>query len=363
MAGGNLNTSGSFATVGGGFDNTASGFGSFIGGGGFANNTQYGGNTASGQASVIGGGLDNTASGPGSFIGGGGFAPDAGIVTGGNTASGQASTVAGGYINNASGVGSFIGGGGFDDSEDEYLGNLADGGGDVIGGGVFNLTENLDSTVSGGYGNTAIGNYSVVPGGEGNTAQGTCSFAGGNHATANYQGTFVWSDNTGTLTQDDGENQFVVRATGGFWFYTTTSNTGAHLGTGDTSWTSLSDRNAKKDIEPEDCQAVLNKLAQVPISRWHYNWEAETNTPHIGPMAQDFKHAFYPGRDDKGITTLEFDGVELAAIQGLNQKVDDKEARIQEQSAEIKNLKQQNDALAVRLGELEATVRALAEKK
>ena len=28
-------------------------------------------------------------------------------------------------------------------------------------------------------------------------------------------------------------------------------------------------------------------------------------------MAQDFKHAFYPGRDDKGISTLEFDGVEL----------------------------------------------------
>jgi len=363
VAGGNLNTSGSFATVGGGFDNTASGFGSFIGGGGFANNTVTGANTASGQASAIVGGLLNTASGPGSFIGGGGFAPDTETVTGGNTASGEACAVVGGLLNNASGLCSFIGGGGIDGSEYDYLGNSADGGGDVIGGGVFNLTENLDSTVGGGYGNTAIGNYSVVPGGEGNNAQGTCSFAGGNNATANYQGTFVWSDNTGTLTQDDGEDQFVVRATGGFWFYTTTSNTGAHLDTGATSWTALSDRNAKKDIEPEDCQAVLNKLAQVPISRWHYNWEAETNTPHIGPMAQDFKHAFYPGRDDKGITTLEFDGVELAAIQGLNQKVDDKEARIQQQAAEIKNLKRQNDSLAARLNGLEAAVKALAERK
>jgi len=39
-------------------------------------------------------------------------------------------------------------------------------------------------------------------------------------------------------------------------------------------------------------------------------------------MAQDFKAAFFPGRDDKVITTLEFDGVELAAIQGLNEKVE-----------------------------------------
>ena len=39
---------------------------------------------------------------------------------------------------------------------------------------------------------------------------------------------------------------------------------------------------------------------------------------YSGAMAQDFKAAFYPGRDDKSISTLEFDGVELAAIQGLN---------------------------------------------
>jgi hypothetical protein len=162
---------------------------------------------------------------------------------------------------------------------------------------------------------------------------------------------------------DDGPNQFVVRANRGSFFYTGTSTNGAHFGTGDTSWSAMSDRNVKKNIEPEDCREVLDKLTQVPISRWHYNREAETNTPHIGPMAQDFKHTFYPGRDDKSITTLEFDGVELAAIQGLNQKVDEKEVRIQDQAAQIRNLKQENDLLAARLNELEATVKALAEKK
>jgi hypothetical protein len=62
--------------------------------------------------------------------------------------------------------------------------------------------------------------------------------------------------------------------------------------------------------------------------------------PNIGPMAQDFKHAFYPGRDDKGITTLEFDGVELAAIQGLNQKLEQKETEITELKARLEKLEQ-----------------------
>jgi hypothetical protein len=370
-----------YAFVGGGLANTNTAVGGTVGGGAYnySKGNSFGYSTVSGgQSNTTGsfatvcGGYGNVASGFGSFIGGGGFATDVANIGGpaepyfGNTASGQASVIAGGIFNVASGPGSFIGGGGFDaanNGDDFVVGNEAIGGGDVICGGADNSTSNLDSTVSGGYFNYAYGDYSMVPGGQFNDANGTCSFAAGNTATANNDGSFVWSDGTGTLTQDDGVNQFVVRAGGGFFFYTGTGATGAHLDTGATSWTALSDRNAKKDIEPEDCQAVLNKLALVPISHWHYNWEAETNTPHIGPMAQDFKHAFYPGRDDKGITTLEFDGVELAAIQGLNQKVDDKEARIQQQAAEIKNLKRQNDSLAARLNGLEAAVKALAERK
>jgi chaperonin cofactor prefoldin len=48
--------------------------------------------------------------------------------------------------------------------------------------------------------------------------------------------------------------------------------------------------------------------------------------------------------------------VELAAIQGLDQKLDEKDV-------EIQTLKKQNDSLAARLDELEATVKSLAEKK
>ena len=111
------------------------------------------------------------------------------------------------------------------------------------------------------------------------------------------------------------------------------------LAAGATSWTTLSDRNAKKDFAPVEYQGVLTKLAQVPIEQWHYKWESGKDTLNIGPMAQDFIHAFYPGRDDKGISTLEFDGVELAAIQGLNQKLEARSEQLESANAELKQQK------------------------
>jgi uncharacterized coiled-coil protein SlyX len=97
---------------------------------------------------------------------------------------------------------------------------------------------------------------------------------------------------------------------------------------------------------------VLDKLAGVPVQRWNYKWEADDAVPHLGPVAQDFKAAFYPGRDDKSITTLEFDGVELAAIQGLNQKVDLQKAEIAAKQAQIESLEQ-------RLAKLERIVQSM----
>ena len=52
-------------------------------------------------------------------------------------------------------------------------------------------------------------------------------------------------------------------------------------------------------------------------------------------MAQDFKAAFYPGSDDKSISTLEADGVAFAAIQGLNQKLTDELKRRDAENAEL----------------------------
>jgi hypothetical protein len=154
-----------------------------------------------------------------------------------------------------------------------------------------------------------------------------------------------------------------MRASGGFRFLTTSGTFGAQLLAGQTSWSALSDQTQKKDIRPADCRLILDKLSNIPISEWHYNWEAASAPLNLGPMAQDFKAAFYPGRDDKRISTLEFDGVALAAIQGLNEKLEGRLRHVASgiQSAEVRTRKledklEQKDA---KIAELEQRLAAL----
>ena len=98
---------------------------------------------------------------------------------------------------------------------------------------------------------------------------------------------------------------------------------------------------------------MLDKVATLPISRWNYKQDASSE--HVGPMAQDFYAAFNVGPDDKHITVVDESGVALAAIQGLNQKLED-------QKAENARLKEQNDKLAQRLNDLEAVVKAITQQ-
>ena len=102
-----------------------------------------------------------------------------------------------------------------------------------------------------------------------------------------------------------------------------------------TSFNPCSDRNVKENFAPVDAQGVLEKVAALPISTWNYKQDA--GSKHIGPMAQDFWAAFGAGMDDKHIATVDADGVALAAIQGLNEKV---EKQLQAKDAEIRELRQ-----------------------
>src|SRR4029079_13845755 len=90
---------------------------------------------------------------------------------------------------------------------------------------------------------------------------------------------------------------------------------------------SLSDRNAKANITAVDGQAVLAKLASIPVAVWNYKTQ-DASIKHIGPMAQDFAAAFGVGEDNVSINTVDADGVSLAAIQGLYTAVQQKDARI-----------------------------------
>jgi hypothetical protein len=221
-----------------------------------------------------------------------------------------------------------------------------------VSGGLENVASGLEATELAGNNNTASGDNSTVVGGVANVASGQLSFAAGTDANATNDGSFVWADITegeedGTyfLTPfiSQGLNTFNVRATGGTFFYTGSDSqghvtAGVKLLTNSTSWSTVSDRTVKKNFQAVDGGAVLEKLATVPIQKWNYKWESDTDTPNIGPMAQDFKAAFYPGRDDKSISTLEFDGVELAAIQGLNDKLKAKDAEIADLRARLERL-------------------------
>jgi hypothetical protein len=115
-----------------------------------------------------------------------------------------------------------------------------------------------------------------------------------------------------------------------------------------------SDRNAKAGFSSVAPGEILAKVSQLPVTEWNYKIDPATR--HIGPMAQDFFAAFNVGTDERHIAPIDESGVALAAIQGLNQKLNEKDT-------EIQDLKQQNDILAERLHELETTVKALAEKQ
>jgi hypothetical protein len=162
-----------YGTVGGGAGNTASGFFATVSGGGF--------NTASGSGSAVGGGYSSTASGSGSTVGGGE----------GNIADGPNAAIGGGNNNTAYGQAS------------------------TISGGDGNTVFNFATAVGGGWLNTAVNQYATVPGGFKNTAGGQYSFAAGQRAIANHQGTFVWADSQAADFTSTANDQFLIRAQGG----------------------------------------------------------------------------------------------------------------------------------------------------
>jgi hypothetical protein len=109
--------------------------------------------------------------------------------------------------------------------------------------------------------------------------------------------------------------------------------------------TEASDVNVKENIRPIDPKTILQRLAGLPISSWNYTAD-EANVRHIGPMAQDFYAAFAVGADDRHIAALDSNGVALASVQALNQ-------RVEEQNSQLAALQAQNRALEARLARLE----------
>jgi hypothetical protein len=373
---------GSLSTIAGGGGNVVAALavGSTIGGG-WQNSIQDGTTNA-----VIGGGQDNV------------IGPDArhAVIGGGRTnviksgasrsiiAGGEANTIdEGAYLNVIGGgggnriysnaVAAVIGGG----SGNKVVGRVFQ---PTICGGVLNTVETSAyytviggggrntirqgaqyAVIDGGRGNEierygqycAIGggdsnrvssyvSYATVPGGKDNLAGGYYSFAAGRRALATNDGAFVWGDSTDADVASTAANQFVVRASGGVYVYSDAAmTTGVVLYAGSGSWTSLSDENAKEDFRPVAPGEVLERLQRVPIRTWKYKAQ-DASVRHLGPTAQDFYEAFGVGDSPTGITTVDANGVALAAIQGLYQEN-------QELKAELAGMKRRMDELEGRM--------------
>ena len=119
---------------------------------------------------------------------------------------------------------------------------------------------------------------------------------------------------------------YVNNTTGSVGIGTTTPSlgplvmaSGAYVTAGGT-WTNASDRNLKENFTDIDGQDILNKIAELPITKWNYKSES-TSTTHIGPMAQDFYRIFNLGGSDTSISTIDPAGLALVGVQTLNAEI------------------------------------------
>jgi trimeric autotransporter adhesin len=351
------NADAAYATVSGGRNSTAASLGSTVSGGAE--------NLALGSHAAVGGGFRNRTTQSEATIAGGDR----------NSANGVASAVAGGGANDARGERSFVAGGSFNCAGADFS---------FAGGRQAKVRPPADPNQSNP--NNACSGLGTYPGGNGDV------------------GSFVWADSRNAAFVTSGPDQFLVRADGGLFFntnipvanaddvtfrarqnsgdadmdlrlltrtgksvsmYVSDSNGGLFIGvpnltaasnrltvTGGTvgnaslsnggTWTNASSRAFKEGFDAIDPLEVLNRLLALPITTWEYTGSAEGL--HLGPVAEDFKAAFGLAGDGRSIATVDADGVAMAAIQGLNHKLE----------AERDALKAENDELRARLDRLEA---------
>jgi hypothetical protein len=81
------------------------------------------------------------------------------------------------------------------------------------------------------------------------------------------------------------------------------------------------DMNVKDNFSVVDTRHVLEKVVSLRVQEWNYK-DDPNSVRHVGPTSQDFQAAFgLNGSDETNISSVDAQGVALAAIQGLNEKL------------------------------------------
>jgi hypothetical protein len=235
----------------------------------------------------------------------------------------------------------------------------------TIPGGLRNEAAGDFSTIGGGNGNVASGAAATVPGGGANTAQGNYSFAAGRRTKALADGAVLFSDGTDADFTGNTANVFAVGFTGGIGMWTSkTFATGCSIAAGGGTWNCTSSREQKQDFVAVDPQSVLARVTALPITEWRYKSEV-SGAKHMGPTSQDFRAAFGLGDSDLSIGLIDASGVALAAIQGLNSKLEQvaraRDAEVSAQRQEIDRLRAEVAALRTTQEDVAALRRLVAE--
>ncbi|MDP2274738.1 MAG: tail fiber domain-containing protein [Archangium sp.] len=133
-------------------------------------------------------------------------------------------------------------------------------------------------------------------------------------------------DDIGRLSVNRNDNFIAGLGNVPFMVGTDTANgNGAYLTPGGV-WTNASSRHFKHALQAVNTASVLEKVVSLKVSTWEYKDSVEGR--HMGPMAEDFSAAFALGKDAQRIATVDEGGVALAAIQGLNDKLERENAAL-----------------------------------
>jgi hypothetical protein len=198
-----------------------------------------------------------------------------------------------------------------------------------------------DAAVAIGYNTTADADYSMA--------------FGYRASTNGHTGAKVFGDaSTTDSIEAVANNEFAVRAAGGFRFRTNaTLTTGCNLPAGSGVFSCASSRTLKENFAGVDGEALLARIRGIPVTTWNYVSEGQ-QVRHLGPFAEDFRAGFGLGVDDRSIGLLDIAGVNFAGIKALEQRTTEQRARIDALTAQVTALQAANAALEARLQRLEA---------
>lgn len=305
-------------------------------------------NTAGGN--VVAGHPNNTVNDAvGVVIGGGGASNGYEHTVGGNyatvsggdnkTASADWATVVGGNSNTTSGNNAVVG----------RAGNTASGPNTVVGGGGGNTASNKGATVPGGYFGAAENDYPFV-----------WNYRTQYHEIPNVSGYDGLSSSTAVSSAEGeptGKHTFSVSARNGVRFVTAGDREGraaevTYIEGGTAGWSTTSSRTAKTNIDPVDAQRVLDGVTEMEVATWEYEGDdgEGKGTRYVGPMAEDFHDVVDVGTGDGSINSINADGLAFAAIQGLAERLAEKDERIDDLEAENDRLRERLNAIEEHLG-------------